>query len=114
MLCNCIVIVSFSLLSQIFTVITGIVSFLGGIVLGFSFASIVYLFHWLHYKKRKAPTKETTAEHSLIRQTTVELPPNKLPVYDEIGKTKKAVEMQQNSAYASSRDDSTIADYYYT
>ena len=92
-------------LSVLFTVITGTVSFLGGIVLGFSVASIAYLLHWLHYKKRKAQNRDITTELSSTRKTTVEVQAKRLPVYDEIEsiQTPNAIDMQQNSAYAFSR-----------
>ena len=85
--------------------ITGTVSFLGGIVLGFSASSMAYLLHWLYYK-RKAQNRDITTELSSTRETTVEVSANRLPpVYDEIGSIEppNTIDMQQNSAYVSSR-----------
>jgi len=45
-----------------FAVITGIVCFIGGIVIGFSVASISYLLHWFYYKKRREINFTTSAE----------------------------------------------------
>ena len=87
--------------SVIVIVIIGIVRLFGGIVLGSSVASILYLFHWLQYKKRKAPTREITAEVLPTREASVELAPNRLPIYDVVESIEppEVIEMQQNSAY---------------
>ena len=84
-------------------------------MLGCSVSSIAYLFHWLCYKKRKirettadiSITRETTTELSLTTETAIGLAPNSVPLYDEIRpiKSQKMIEMQQNSAYSSSRND---------
>jgi len=75
----------------LFAVITGTVSFIGGIVIGLSVASVAYLLHWLYHKKRRG-TNTTAAEVPTTR--TVE--------YEEIEsyrKKPKAIELQDNSAY---------------